>query len=90
MKVKRPAETIKVCDFCRRPERFLTECWSCGKEYCLTCDATIAGSYGFHRLCKQCGERDDVQRVCNQYASKLQKIFKQRDDTLRQLKEQPQ
>ena len=84
MKVNKPAQEVHVCDFCRR-DGYVVVCWVCGRDYCLTCDGTVCGSYGFAALCRECACRDDVQAVCDEYANKLKPVFAARDAALKAL-----
>ena len=88
MKCKVPAREIKVCDFCRL-EGFLEACCVCGKEYCLTCHGIVAGSYGFHKLCRECACLTAVQQVCDRYAKKMALLFAARDKALARLEVHP-
>lgn len=79
------AETTKhVCDLCSRGG-YLETCRVCGREFCLTCQGMVNGSWGFTTLCRTCAECDDVQKICERYATKLTPIFKNRDAALKRL-----
>lgn len=85
MKTTHPAREVEVCDFCRR-EGFLTECDVCGRQYCLTDEGTVAGSYGFTNVCRDCSRQQRVQEICDKYAVHLRPIFQQRDAALKRLR----
>lgn len=77
MKQTLPAKEIEVCDICHR-EGYLEVCVTCGKQYCITHQATISGSYGFLHLCCKCGKRDDVKEIAEKYSDKLYDIYQER------------
>lgn len=84
MKKRIPAQTLEVCDFCHS-DGYLQECWVCSRQFCLVHQGTVAGSYGFTRLCPECSSRDDVKAICDKWAKKLQRLFGQRDGELQAL-----
>ncbi len=84
MKMKTPAKEVEVCDFCRQ-EGYLTECHVCGRQFCLVDDGTVAGSFGFTKLCRECSGRDDVRSICTRHAEKLAPIYAARDNELKKL-----
>ena len=86
MKITQPKREIEVCDHCHR-EGFLTRCWVCGGQYCLTCDGTVARSWGFTDLCRACAKREDVVEVCRRYADQLTPIYQCRRKALIRLGE---
>jgi hypothetical protein len=83
--VRQPAKTIEVCDRCQVGTHCLQTCCVCRKRFCLTCEGSVAGSWGFTRLCRDCARRPDVQEVCAAAAKRLTPIFKDRDATLKKL-----
>lgn len=85
MKVKVPAKTVEVCDFCNG-EGFLQKCLCCSKQYCLTCDGTIGGCWVSPDVCKSCADLDSVRKVVANYADQITPIVKRRDAALRKLK----
>jgi hypothetical protein len=80
-----PAREARVCDFCGR-EALLNECWVCGREFCLTDEGTVQGSYGFTRICRDCADYRTVESICQRYARKLAPIFAERDRELKRLR----
>ena len=85
MKVQRPATEIDVCDLCGSPG-YLTLCVVCDSEYCLRCQGMVPQSWGFTDLCQRCAGRDDVRRVCREYADRLTPIYEERSRALASLK----
>ena len=85
MRKRVPAKTVTVCDVCHREDGYLTECIVCGKEYCLLCKCCIPGCMMAPDVCKECDDREDVQKVCAKHAPKFGKVLKRRDDELRGL-----
>ena len=84
MKTTISEKTVEVCDFCHQ-EGFLTRCDVCDRQFCLIDEATVASSWGFTSLCRECVKRDDVCKVCERYAKQLTLIFKKRDAALMHL-----
>ena len=86
MKITKPAEVVSVCDLCHRADTYLQVCWTCGKEFCLSCRGQVAASYGFLTICHDCQDRPDVHAVCERYAKRLMPIFQERDAKLKKLR----
>lgn len=84
MKIRIPAKTVEVCYICHH-EGFLENCTVCKRKYCIVHESTVAGSYGFTHVCRNCGQRQDVQDVCQRYAERLTPIFNQRQTALKKL-----
>lgn len=84
-----PARKVEVCDKCRRETACLQVCLICGKDFCYSCKTTICGSWVSPDLCRECGYRDDVQKLCDQAASKITPILKARDGKISKLKPEP-
>lgn len=81
MKIHKPEREVEVCDRCHR-EGFLQECLVCGGQYCLTCDAIMAGCWVSPRVCRRCGGRPDVQRVVTEAAERITPIIEERRASL--------
>ena len=79
-----PEKTVEVCDLCGR-DACLRTCQVCGRQLCLVCEGTVAGSWGFLDICRDCSDLDDVRALCAKYADKLTPIFQQRQEALRRL-----
>lgn len=84
MKTNLPARELEVCDFCHR-EGYLQDCWVCGKQFCLSDEGTVVGSFGFTKVCRVCSSRDDVQLVCGKFAKLIGPILRKRDAALKNL-----
>ena len=84
MKTTIPERTVEVCDFCQR-EGYLTKCWICDRQYCLTDNGVIPASYGFTDICRECARRKDVQTICDCYAAQMKPIFDKRRAALKRL-----
>lgn len=84
MEITIPEKTQHVCDSCHR-DGFLETCHVCGQEFCLTCQGTVAASWGFTTLCRVCSGRDDVEKICERFAKKMTPLFKSRDAALKRL-----
>ncbi len=85
MKITRPAQTVEVCDICRVSSRFLQTCDVCGNQFCLSCEGTVAASWGFTRICRDCAKADVVRAVCAKFAKRLTPIYRAREKALRKL-----
>ena len=84
MKTTVPAKEIEVCDFCHR-DGYLQNCWVCGRQFCLSDEGTVAGSFGFTKVCRACSLRDDVGLVCDKFAKLIAPILRKRDAALQRL-----
>jgi hypothetical protein len=86
MKITKPSAEVEVCDLCHREDCYLQTCAACGKEFCLTCEGTMGGSYGFVYVCRDCSRREDVKKICQRYSDRLSPIFQERQQKLRRLR----
>ena len=86
MKIRVPSKTVTVCDICKRESLVLTACVVCGKEYCLTCKAIMAGCVHQSDVCRTCGESDLVKAVVERYVKPLITLLKRRDKALSALR----
>lgn len=84
MKINKPATTVDVCDRCHR-ESLLTMCIVCGAQFCLACRATMCGSWVSPTVCRDCADREDVQKLVACYSEELTPIFKRRHMALKRL-----
>jgi hypothetical protein len=84
VRITKPDETVDVCDFCQRPA-YLQTCDVCGRQFCLSDEGRVAGSWGFTRLCRECDDRADVRRVCQRYAEQLTPVYRRRNAALKRL-----
>lgn len=85
MKIKIPAKTVEACDICQHEGCFLRRCLVCQREFCLTCQAIMAGCMIQPKVCKECDDRDDVRAVVERYSHDFVKTYKLRDKALGRL-----
>jgi hypothetical protein len=88
MQVTIPEKTAEVCDFCHC-EGPLQECHVCKRQFCISHSGFLGLSWGFLTLCRECVEREDVQRICERYAKQLTPIFQERNAVLKRLGRKP-
>ena len=84
-RIEKPAQTVDVCDFCKREGQFLQSCDVCGREFCLIDEGTVTACWGFTQLCRECAGREDVQKICRKYADQLTPIYRKRKAALKRL-----
>lgn len=87
MKINKPAEEVEICDFCRREIGILQTCPVCRKQYCLTCEGCVAGSWGFLDICRECSDREDVVAIALKYADQITPIIKERQTELENMED---
>lgn len=75
-------KTVEVCDFCGR-DGYLQTCIRCGRRYCLTDHAIVAGCWVKPDVCRDCGGDEVVKEICRKYADLITPILKKRDSALR-------
>ena len=79
------AREVEVCDFCGRENQYLKVCWVCGRQFCLTDEGMVCGSYGFLSVCRECSHREDVNETCRKFSERLAPIFVERDKAVKKL-----
>lgn len=79
---KVPSKEIKACDICGREANYLKKCQSCGKEYCIICDAIIYGCVHKVEVCRKCQDRKEVQVISEKYAPRIAKLLRDRSREL--------
>jgi hypothetical protein len=87
MAKKEVTRTVEVCDVCKREKDTYEACQVCNREMCLTCRIpAMTGSYYRPYICKECGEREDVQVIVKEkYGPKIGKLVEQRRRELREI-----
>ena len=87
MKINVPAREIEVCDVCQRTDAPgpLTTCNTCGREYCLTCNAIIPRCWFPPDVCRRCSGREDVGAIVIQYSDEITPIISRRTNALKAL-----
>lgn len=83
MKKEIPSRIIEVCDICNREEKILYKCIVCGKDYCMLCEAIIAGCIHKVTICKNCSKDEYVKEVISKYAKMLSFVLDDRDKELK-------
>ena len=84
MKVTVPEKTIEACDYCQA-EGFIKDCDVCNRQFCLSHEGTVMGSWGFTCICRDCARRDEVRQICEKHAENLTAVFRRRNDALKKL-----
>ena len=91
MKKKLPARMVDCCDVCNRQDSLLRKCLVCGGDYCWICNAVICGCVSSPDVCLPCGQRNDVNAICDRFAPRFAKVQNDRNEVLKKLpkKEKP-
>jgi hypothetical protein len=82
MKAMIPAKEVELCDVCEREETYFNTCLFCGARYCITCEAIIAGCIHKVRVCRKCGDLDEVKVIVDHFVPGLLRILDARDNAL--------
>ncbi len=84
-KIVKPETEVSVCDVCHRETGYLSKCLVCGGEYCISCEAILAGCMMSMRVCRTCSKRDDVDAVSKKFAPRFVRIKNKRMAELKAL-----
>jgi len=85
MGVRKVVKQMTVCDLCGRECACPSQCDVCERDYCSVCEAIIAGCVHQPDVCRDCGNRKDVNQIVDKAAESLSLIVKERYLGLRAL-----
>lgn len=84
MKITKKSEVIEVCDICQT-HGYLKSCIVCHRQYCLIHESILIGCFVQPAVCCECGKRDDVEEVIEQFKPTFRNLVENRNKALSKL-----